>query len=114
MELRRGEIKRFSIASESIKEQVISFEPALSSDEWAAQQDGRPHEENVPSLDVQDHTCARRKEKQRETKGAVVFYLSHTLSSLLFLIQGGGVQGFIGNEIRALNVINGFDFWNGS
>lgn len=46
--------------------------------------------------------------------GAVVFYLSHTLSSLLFLIQGGGVQGFIGNEIRALNVINGFDFWNGS
>lgn len=50
----------------------------------------------------------------KKNKGAVVFYLSHTLSSLVFLIQGGGVQGFIGNEIGALNVINGFDFWNGS
>lgn len=53
------------------------------------------------------------KEKQRGMRPAAL-YLSHTLSSLLFLIQGGGVQGFIGNEIGALNVINGFDFWNGS
>lgn len=57
---------------------------------------------------------AGKKNKTKKNKGAVVFYLSHTLSSLLFLIQGGGVQGFIGNEIGALNVINGFDFWNGS
>lgn len=41
-------------------------------------------------------------------------YLAHTLSSLLSLFQGGGVQRFIGNKIGALNVINGFDFWNGS
>lgn len=49
----------------------------------------------------------------KETCGPRV-YLSHTLSPFLFLIQGGGVQGLIGNKIRALNVINGFDFWNGS
>lgn len=58
--------------------------------------------------------CMQEKPNPKKSKGAVVFYLSHTLSSLLFLIQGGGVQGFIGNEIGALNVINGFDFWNGS
>lgn len=51
--------------------------------------------------------------KKEEACGPCV-YLSHTLSSLLFLIQGGGVQGFIGNKIGALNVINGFDFWDGS
>lgn len=59
-----------------------------------------------------------RETKQNRTKQRgmrpAAFYLSHTLSSLLFLIQGGGVQGFIGNEIGALNVINGFDFGDGS
>lgn len=57
--------------------------------------------------------CMQGKKKVK-VKGGSGVYLSHTLSSLLFLIQGGGVQGFIGNEIGALNVINGFDFWDGS
>lgn len=41
-------------------------------------------------------------------------YLSHTLSSLVFLVQGGCVHRFVRDKIGALNVINGFDFWNGS
>lgn len=49
----------------------------------------------------------------KDTCGLCV-YLAHTLSSLLSLFQGGGVQRFIGNKIGTLNVINGFDFWNGS
>lgn len=44
---------------------------------------------------------------------SLVFYLSHALS-LLCLIEGSGVKWFIVDKVRTLNVINGFDFGNGS
>lgn len=44
---------------------------------------------------------------------SLVFYLSHTLS-LLCLIEGSGVKWLVVDKVRTLNVINGFDFGNGS
>lgn len=42
-----------------------------------------------------------------------MFYLSHTLS-LLCLIEGSGVKWLVVDKVRTLNIINGFDFGNGS
>lgn len=39
-------------------------------------------------------------------------YLGHP-GSVLEAVQGGGVHGLIGDKIRALDLINGFDFGNG-
>ena len=39
-------------------------------------------------------------------------YLSHP-GPVLQTLQGGGVHGLIGDQIRALYLINGFDFGNG-
>lgn len=53
-----SEGQKFSVASESIKVREIRFEPVLSSDERAAKQGGRWHEENIPPPDAQDCMCA--------------------------------------------------------
>lgn len=73
-------------------------------------------EDHLRNISLNAQYCNAHKDGMHAGKDAcgLCVYLSHTLSSLLSLIQGSGVQRFIGNKIRALNVINGFDFWNGS
>lgn len=57
--------------------------------------------------------CSCRKKKKGGGGISVCVYLRHALMSLFSLVHGGCVHGFIGDQIGALYVINGFDFRNG-